>query len=309
MKKVFVFCLVLCLSVVTLGLYGCGDNSDLQSQLDETQSQLDELEDRFDNSTNAELKNQLDEANRNISALTERIQSLESTLSQSQDEIRKLTELSSTLSRTITELTDIVEDEASGNEALKAKLDTLQTQYEQTKAAVDSLSAKVSSLESDIGNLQSELNEATLRIDAIEGAVAADKTYTYNMGEECVVKAASGLELFRVKLIEYDNEINMTLRFKLQRLNLPINVEMERYFNVIAYDETNDIFCSRQSLYKGSDFTDYETIYTIGFNSLPTQVAYFIVGLTSAVEYESSTFETRNYIIPYAIYNNTSASI
>ena len=35
MKKVFVFCLVLCLSVVTLGLYGCGDNSDLQSQLDE----------------------------------------------------------------------------------------------------------------------------------------------------------------------------------------------------------------------------------------------------------------------------------
>ena len=84
---------------------------------------------------------------------------------------------------------------------------------------------------------------------------------------------------------------------------------MERYFNVIAYDETNDIFCSRQSLYKGSDFTDYETIYTIGFNSLPTQVAYFIVGLTSAVEYESSTFETRNYIIPYAIYNNTSASI
>ncbi len=301
MKKFAVFCLILCIAGSAFCFTACGNDSDLSSEL---------------NRLRTEIANIRDDAKETADALTTRVASLETQLAAANEEITslrtevtRLTELSTTMSQTITELTNIVEDETSGNEALKAKLDTLQTQYEQTKAAVDLLSAKVSSLESNIGSLQSELDEATLRIDAIEGAVAADKTYTYNMGEECVVKAASGLELFRVKLIEYDNEINMTLRFKLQRLNLPINVEMERYFNVIAYDETNDIFCSRQSLYKGSDFTDYETIYTIGFNSLPTQVAYFIVGLTSAVEYESSTFETRNYIIPYAIYNNTSASI
>lgn len=301
MKKFAVFCLILCIAGSAFCFTACGNDSDLSPEL---------------NRLRTEIANIRDDAKETANALTTRVASLETQLAAANEEITslrtevtRLTELSTTMSQTITELTNIVEDEASGNEALKAKLDTLQAQYEQTKAAVDLLSAKVSSLESNIGSLQSELDEATLRIDAIEGAVAADKTYTYNMGEECVVKAASGLELFRVKLIEYDNEINMTLRFKLQRLNLPINVEMERYFNVIAYDETNDIFCSRQSLYKGSDFTDYETIYTIGFNSLPTQVAYFIVGLTSAVEYESSTFETRNYIIPYAIYNNTSASI
>lgn len=301
MKKFAIFCLILCIAGSAFGFVGCGNDNDVSSELDRLRTELADIRDDAEETANA-LTSRITSLETQLAAANEEIASLRT-------EVTRLTELSSTLSQTITELTNIVEDEASGNEALKAKLDTLQAQYEQTKSAVDSLSAKVSSLESNIGSLQSELDEATLRIDAIEGAVAADKTYTYNMGEECVVKAASGLELFRVKLIEYDNEINMTLRFKLQRLNLPINVEMERYFNVIAYDETNDIFCSRQSLYKGSDFTDYETIYTIGFNSLPTQVAYFIVGLTSAVEYESSTFETRNYIIPYAIYNNTSASI
>ena len=302
MKRTFTILLALCFAVSVFCFVGCGNNdSDTDIDLNSLYERISELQ---------------KESEKTVAALTARISSLETELNSAnkeisslRSEVTRLSELSSTLSQTITELSELINDQTSGNEALKAKLDTLQAQYEQTKSAVDSLSAKVSSLESNIGSLQNELDEATLRIDAIEGAVAADKTYTYNMGEECVVKAASGLELFRVKLIEYDNEINMTLRFKLQRLNLPINVEMERYFNVIAYDETNDIFCSRQSLYKGSDFTDYETIYTIGFNSLPTQVAYFIVGLTSAVEYESSTFETRNYIIPYAIYNNTSASI
>lgn len=305
MKKFAIFCLILCIAGSVFCFVGCGNNdSDTDIDLNSLYERISELQ---------------KESEKTVAALTARISSLETELSDAnkeisslRSEVTRLSELSSTLSQTITELTDIVEDEASGNEALKAKLDTLQAQYEQTKSAVDSLSAKVSSLESNIGSLQSELDEATLRIDAIEGAVAADKTYTYNMGEECVVKAASGLELFRVKLIEYNIVTQgadyFELRFQLQKLYLPANVEMERYFNVIAYDSTNNKYYSRDPLYSNSDYTNYEQIYTIGFNMLPSNITHFIVGLTSAVEYESSSYDTRNYIIPYAIYNNTSAS-
>ena len=310
MKKVFVFCLVLCLSVVTLGLYGCGDNSDLQSQLDETQSQLDELEDRFDNSTNAELKNQLDEANRNISVLTERIQSLESTLSQSQDEIRKLTELSSTLSQTITELTDIVENEASGNEALKAKLDTLQAQYEQTKAAVDSLSAKVSSLESDIGNLQSELDEANSRIDILE-SVAGQEPPVLNMGDTFVLKSPTGIEMLRFRPVEYrasgsGDNIGYFLDFNIQRLNVPSSVPIDSYFTATIYSESLNEY-----LYKTTNISsnhedagnDFNAKYGIGFSGQeipPEEVTYIMIGLPSDNNLDDN--HEKMYIIPYAIY-------
>lgn len=305
MKKVFVFCLVLCLSVVTLGLYGCGDNSDLQSQLDETQSQLDELEDKFDNSTNAELKNQLDEANRNISALTERIQSLESTLSQSQDEIRKLTELSSTLSQTITELTDIVEDEASGNEALKAKLDTLQAQYEQTKAAVDSLSAKVSSLESDIENLQSELDEANSRIDILE-SVAGQEPPVLNMGDTFVLKSPTGIEMLRFRPVEY--VYNWRLDFNIERLNIPNSVPIDSYFTACVYSESRDAYYYKvnnlSSVFDniGDDFSViHKGISFATPTDLPIEeLTYIIIGLPSDNNLDDN--QEKKYIIPYAIY-------
>ena len=310
MKKMFVFCLVLCLSVVTLGLYGCGDNSDLQSQLDETQSQLDELEDRFDNSTNAELKNQLDEANRNISVLTERIQSLESTLSQSQNEIRKLTELSSTLSQTITELTDIVEDEASGNEALKAKLDTLQAQYEQTKAAVDLLSAKVSSLESDIGNLQSELNEANSRIDILE-SVAGQEPPVLNMGDTFVLKSPTGIEMLRFRPVEYrasgsGDNIGYFLDFNIERLHIPSSVPIDSYFTVSIYSESlNEYFYKTTNISSNHEDAgnDFNVKYGVGFSGQeipPEDVTYIMIGLPSDNNLDDN--HEKMYIIPYAIY-------
>lgn len=303
-EKVFVFCLVLCLSVVTLGLYGCGDNSDLQSQLDETQSQLDELEDRFDNSTNAELKNQLEEANRNISALTERIQSLESTLSQSQDEIRKLTELSSTLSRTITELTDIVEDEASGNEALKAKLDTLQAQYEQTKSAVDSLSAKVSSLESNIGSLQSELDEANSRIDILE-SIAGQEPPVLNMGDTFVLKSPTGIEMLKVRLTGYTSigQTSHGLDFNIERLNVPNSVDINSYFNVCLYRESNNEYYYKTTTLNKECGEDFSIRYNLTFSNIylpPEEVTYFMVGLPS--DNDLSDNAEKQYIIPYAIY-------
>lgn len=268
MKKVFVFCLVLCLSVVTLGLYGCGDNSDLQSQLDETQSQLDELEDRFDNSTNAELKNQLDEANRNISALTERIQSLESTLSQSQDEIRKLTELSSTLSRTITKLTDIVEDEALGNEALKAKLEQLQSQYEQTEATISSLSSKVSSLETNVNELQTKLDEANSRIDILE-SITGQEPPVLNMGDIFVLKSPTGIEMLKVKLTGYTSigGISYGLDFNLERLNIPNSVNINNYFTVCLYKEATNEYYYKGSTLKEECGEDFSIKYNLIFSN------------------------------------------
>ena len=307
MKKMFVFCLVLCLSVVTLGLYGCGDNSDLQSQLDETQSQLDELEDRFDNSTNAELTNQLDEANRNISVLTERIQSLESTLSQSQDEIRKLTELSSTLSQTITELTDIVEDEASGNEALKAKLDTLQAQYEQTEATISSLSSKVSSLETNVNELQTKLDEANSRIDILE-SVAGQEPPVLNMGDTFVLKSPTGIEMLKVKLTEYKSigGTSYALYFNIERLNIPNSIPIDSYFTICLYRKSANEYYYKTTLISnfdencGKDFTiTYDTLFS-NAQIPPEEVTYFMIGLPS--DNDLSDNSEKQYIIPYAIY-------
>lgn len=310
MKKVFVFCLVLCLSVVTLGLYGCGDNSDLKSQLDETQSQLDELEDRFDNSTNTELKNQLDEANRNISALTERIQSLESTLSQSQDEIRKLTELSSTLSQTITELSELINDQTSGNEALKAKLEQLQSQYEQTEATISSLLSKVSSLETNVNELQTKLDEANSRIDILE-SVAGQEPPVLNMGDTFVLKSPTGIEMLRFRPVEYrasgsGDNIGYFLDFNIERLHIPSSVPIDSYFTVSIYSESLNEY-----LYKTTNISsnhedagnDFNVKYGIGFSGQeisPEDVTYIMIGLPSDNNLDDN--HEKMYIIPYAFY-------
>lgn len=307
MKKMFVFCLVLCLSVVTLGLYGCGDNSDLQSQLDETQSQLDELEDRFDNSTNTELKNQLDEANRNISALTERIQSLESTLSQSQDEIRKLTELSSTLSQTITELSELINDQTSGNEALKAKLEQLQSQYEQTEATISSLSSKVSSLETNVNELQTKLDEANSRIDILE-SITVQEPPVLNMGEEFVLKSPTGIEMLKVRLTEYKNigGTSYALSFNIERLNIPNSIPIDSYFTICLYSNSVNQYYYKTTLVSdfdencGEDFTiTYDTLFS-NAQIPPEEVTYFMIGLPS--DNDLSDNSEKQYIIPYAIY-------
>ena len=303
MKKMFVFCLVLCLSVVTLGLYGCGDNSDLQSQLDETQSQLDELEDKFDNSTNAELKNQLDEANRNISALTERIQSLESTLSQSQDEIRKLTELSSTLSQTITELTNIVEDEASGNEALKAKLEQLQSQYEQTEATINSLSSKVSSLETNVNELQTKLDEANSRIDILE-SITGQEPPVLNMGDTFVLKSPTGIEMLKVRLIDYVfDSITYSMHFNIQRLNIPNSIPIDKYFTACIYSESRNEYYYKTTILLEECGNDFNKLYNFDFSNIripPEEITYFMIGLPS--DNDLSDNQEKKYIIPYAIY-------
>ena len=153
MKKFAIFCLILCIAGSAFGFVGCGNDHDVSSELDRLRTELADIRDDAEETANA-LTSRITSLETQLAAANEEIASLRA-------EVTRLTELSSTLYQTITELTNIVEDEASGNEALKAKLDTLQAQYEQTKSAVDSLSEKVSSLESNIGSLQSELDEPT----------------------------------------------------------------------------------------------------------------------------------------------------
>ena len=264
-----------------------------------------------------ELADIRDDAEETADALTSRITSLETQLAAANEEIAslraevtRLTELSSTLYQTITELTNIVEDEASGNEALKAKLDTLQAQYEQTKSAVDSLSEKVSSLESNIGSLQSELDEANSRIDILE-SITGQEPPVLNMGDTFVLKSPTGIEMLKFKPVEYrasgsGDNIGYFLDFNIQRLNIPNSVPIDSYFTFSVYSERlNEYFyksTNLDSVYEdiGDDFSK---LYGSSFinNSLPPEdVTYIIIGLPSDNNLDDN--QEKKYIIPYAIY-------
>lgn len=297
MKRTFTILLALCFAVSVFCFVGCGNNdSDTDIDLDSLYARISELQ---------------KESEKTVAALTERISSLETELSNAnkeifslRSEVTRLSELSSTLSQTITELTDIVEDEASGNEALKAKLDTLQAQYEQTKAAVDSLSAKVSSLESDIGNLQSELDEANSRIDILE-SITGQEPPVLNMGDTFVLKSPTGIEMLKVRLTGYTS-IGGTaygLDFNIERLNVPNSVNIDSYFNVSLYRKSNNEYYYKTSTLSeecGEDFsTDYNLIFS-NANIPPEEVTYFMVGLPS--DNDLSDNQEKKYIIPYAIY-------
>ena len=296
MKKFAVFCLILCIAGSAFCFTACGNDSDLSSELNRLRTEL------------AYIRGDAEET---ANALTNRITSLESELATANEEITslrtevtRLTELSTTMSQTITELTNIVEDETSGNEALKAKLDTLQAQYEQTKAAVDSLSAKVSSLESDIGNLQSELDEANSRIDILE-SVAGQEPPVLNMGDTFVLKSPTGIEMLKVRLTGYTSigQTSYGLDFNIERLNVPNSVNLDSYFNVSLYRESNNEYYYKTSTLSEECGEDFSTRYNLIFSDAtipPEEVTYFMVGLPS--DNDLSDNAEKQYIIPYAIY-------
>lgn len=299
MKKFAVFCLILCIAGSAFCFTACGNDSDLSPEL---------------NRLRTEIANIRDDAKETANALTTRVASLETQLAAANEEITslrtevtRLTELSTTLSQTITELTDIVEDEASGNEALKAKLDTLQAQYEQTKSAVDSLSAKVYSLESNIGSLQSELDEANSRIDILE-SVAGQEPPVLNMGEEFVLRSPTGIEMLKVRLTEYKSigETSHALYFNIERLNIPNSVPIDKYFTVSMYQKSTDTFyykvnnLSSNDENIGSDFSITYAIIFGGESVPPEDVTYFMIGLPSDNNLDDN--QEKKYIIPYAFY-------
>ncbi len=302
MKKFAIFCLILCIAGSAFGFVGCGNDHDVSSELDRLRTELADIRDDAEETANA-LTSRITSLETQLAAANEEIASLRT-------EVTRLTELSSTLSRTITELTNIVKNEASGNEALKAKLDTLQAQYEQTKAAVDSLSAKVSSLESNIGSLQSELDEANSRIDILE-SVAGQEPPVLNMGYTFVLKSPTGIEMLKFKPVEYrasgsGNNIGYFLDFNIQRLNIPNSVPIDSYFTFSVYSERlNEYFyksTNLDSVYEdiGDDFSK---LYGSSFinNSLPPEdVTYIIIGLPSDNNLNDN--QEKKYIIPYAIY-------
>ncbi|HIW03361.1 MAG TPA: hypothetical protein H9692_01410 [Firmicutes bacterium] len=296
MKRTFTILLALCFAVSVFCFVGCGNNdSDTDIDLNSLYERISELQ---------------KESEKTVAALTARISSLETELSDAnkeisslRSEVTRLSELSSTMSQTITELTDIVEDEASGNEALKAKLDTLQTQYEQTKAAVDSLSAKVSSLESDIGNLQSELNEANSRIDILE-SITGQEPPVLNMGDTFVLKSPTGIEMLKVRLIDYVfDSRTYSMHFNIQRLNLPNSVPIDKYFTACIYSESKNEYYFKVTTLKDECGEDFSKLYNFSFSNIylpPEEVTYFMVGLPSDNDLSDNT--EKQYIIPYAIY-------
>ncbi len=296
MKKFAVFCLILCIAGSAFCFTACGNDSDLSPEL---------------NRLRTEIANIRDDAKETANALTTRVASLETQLAAANEEITslrtevtRLTELSTTMSQTITELTNIVGDEASGNEALKAKLDTLQAQYEQTKATVDSLSSKVSALETNVSDLQNDLDTANTRLDAIESAVYLEPP-VLNMGEEFVLKSPTGIEMLKVRLTGYTSigQTSYGLDFNIERLNVPNSVNLDSYFNVSLYRESNNEYYYKTSTLSEECGEDFSTRYNLIFSNAtipPEEVTYFMVGLPS--DNDLSDNQEKKYIIPYAIY-------
>ena len=297
MKRTFTILLALCFAVSVFCFVGCGNNdSDTDIDLNSLYERISELQ---------------KESEKTVAALTARISSLETELNSAnkeisslRSEVTRLSELSSTLSQTITELSELINDQTSGNEALKAKLDTLQAQYEQTKSAVDSLSAKVSSLESDIGSLQSELNEANSRIDILE-SIAGQEPPVLNMGDTFVLKSPTGIEMLKVRLTGYTSigQTSYGLDFNIERLNVPNSVDINSYFNVCLYRESNNEYYYKTTTLREECGEDFSIRFNLTFSNptiSPEEVTYFMVGLPS--DNDLSDNQEKKYIIPYAIY-------
>ena len=276
MKKFAVFCLILCIAGSAFCFTACGNDSDLSSEL---------------NRLRTEIANIRDDAKETADALTTRVASLETQLAAANEEITslrtevtRLTELSTTMSQTITELTNIVEDETSGNEALKAKLDTLQTQYEQTKATVNSLSSKVSALETNVSDLQTDLDTANTRLNAIESAVYLEPP-VLNMGEEFVLKSPTGIEMLKVRLTGYTSigQTSYGLDFNIERLNVPNSVNLDSYFNVSLYRESNNEYYYKTSTLSEECGEDFSTRYNLIFSNatIPPRRSNLFYGRTS----------------------------
>lgn len=257
-----------------------------------------------------ELADIRDDAEETADALTSRITSLETQLAAANEEIAslraevtRLTELSSTLYQTITELTNIVEDEASGNEALKAKLDTLQAQYEQTEATISSLSSKVSSLETNVNELQTKLDEANSRIDILE-SITGQEPPVFNMGDTFVLKSPTGIEMLKVRLIDYVfDSITYSMHFNIQRLNIPNSIPIDKYFTACIYSESRNEYYYKTTILLEECGNDFNKLYNFDFSNIripPEEITYFMIGLPS--DNDLSDNQEKKYIIPYAIY-------
>lgn len=296
MKRTFTILLALCFAVSVFCFVGCGNNdSDTDIDLDSLYERISELQ---------------KESEKTVAALTARISSLETELSDAnkeisslRSEVTRLSELSSTLSQTITELSELINDQTSGNEALKAKLEQLQSQYEQTEATINSLSSKVSSLETNVNELQTKLDEANSRIDILE-SITGQEPPVLNMGDTFVLKSPTGIEMLKVRLIDYVfDSRTYSMHFNIQRLNLPNSVPIDKYFTACIYSESKNEYYFKVTTLKDECGEDFSKLYNFSFSNIylpPEEVTYFMVGLPSDNDLSDNT--EKQYIIPYAIY-------
>ena len=296
MKRTFTILLALCFAVSVFCFVGCGNNdSDTDIDLDSLYARISELQ---------------KESEKTVAALTARISSLETELNSAnkeisslRSEVTRLSELSSTLSQTITELSELINDQTSGNEALKAKLEQLQSQYEQTEATISSLSSKVSSLETNVNELQTKLDEANSRIDILE-SITGQEPPVLNMGDTFVLKSPTGIEMLKVRLIDYVfDSRTYSMHFNIQRLNLPNSVPIDKYFTACIYSESRNEYYYKTTTLKDECGEDFSKLYNFSFLDLyipPEEITYFMIGLPSDNDLSDNT--EKQYIIPYAIY-------
>lgn len=126
------------------------------------------------------------------------------------------------------------------------------------------------------------------------------------MGDTFVLKSPTGIEMLKVRLTGYTSigQTSYGLDFNIERLNVPNSVNLDSYFNVSLYRESNNEYYYKTSTLSeecGEDFSiRYNLIFSDATIPPPEEVTYFMVGLPS--DNDLSDNAEKQYIIPYAIY-------
>lgn len=193
------------------------------------------------------------------------------------------------------------------------KVSAMENDITRLSGMISSLTDTVNKLkksnETEIAELNRQIADYETRLSLLE---SANETPVLHMGDTYTLKSPTGIEMFKVRLLEYrailDSEGNESgaymLDFNIQRLNIPDSVPTDMYFAAAVYSESLNKYKFKSSpsnadRFYGKDFLiRYESFIGSGISA--QEISYIIIGLPSEAIFrdESVTYDT--YIIPYA---------
>lgn len=195
------------------------------------------------------------------------------------------------------------------------KVSDMENDITRLSGMISSLTDTVNKLkktnEAEIAELNRQIADYETRLSLLE---SANEPPVLHMGDTYTLKSPTGIEMFKVRLLEYRNvpyddgspSLLYLLDFNIQRLNIPNSVPTDMYFNAAAYSESLNRYSFKSSpplqsdRYYGDDFSiKYEA--TISGGDIPVEdVSYIIVGMPSETIFRDESISSDSYIIPYA---------
>ncbi len=193
------------------------------------------------------------------------------------------------------------------------KLSDMESEIERLSELISSLTDTVNKLkdknEAEIAELERQLADYETRLSLLE---SERETPILHMGDTYTLKSPTGIEMFKVRLLEYRNlkytdgsaSTSFMLDFNIQRLNIPNGVPTDMYFNAAVYSESLNKYCFKYhplqaDEYYGQDFSiKYESSLS---GDIPIEeVSFIIIGLSSEAIFRDESIRGDSYIIPYA---------